>query len=273
MARQLSLAPPRHQPAALGWQHALLHERRFSKIRGQPPHLPVAIAGRVEAGAADFLRVIGWLPGSAARLRLRERPLGCRRKGLLGRDSHGNLHRLTPRLRSHVTRPASEALPWLRSSLHSRASLIGGNTQSKNQRIVRVKSTSRTNTSRWERTVQSRRRCAISLQGKLRGAISAWECHTDATSLRRYDRSVTGRERQMPDDNADLDQMQAAYKAAVEKWIAAIKEEEALASVNHSIAEVDKWEAAHFKEDEIRAKVKAAKQRYEDALRQKFFGF
>ena len=77
----------------------------------------------------------------------------------------------------------------------------------------------------------------------------------------------------MPDDNAHLDQMQAAYKAAVEEWIAAIKEEEALASVNHSIAEVDKWEAAHFKEDEIREKVKAAKQRYEDALRQKFFGF
>ena len=77
----------------------------------------------------------------------------------------------------------------------------------------------------------------------------------------------------MPDDNADLDQMQAAYKDAVEGWIAAIKEEEALAWVNHSIAEVDKWEAAHFKEDEIRAKVKAAKQRYEDALRQKFFGF
>jgi len=46
-----------------------------------------------------------------------------------------------------------------------------------------------------------------------------------------------------------------------------------LASVNHSIAEVDKWEAAHFKEDEIREKVKAAKQRYDDALRQKFFGF
>ena len=77
----------------------------------------------------------------------------------------------------------------------------------------------------------------------------------------------------MPDDNTHLDEKQAAYKAAVEEWIAAIKEEEALASVNHSIAEVDKWEAAHFKEDEIRAKVKAAKQRYEDALRQKFFGF
>ena len=75
------------------------------------------------------------------------------------------------------------------------------------------------------------------------------------------------------DDIAKLDEMQNAYKAAVEKWIAAIREEEALASVNHSVAEVDKWEAAHFKEDEIRREVKAAKKDYEDALRQKFFGF
>jgi hypothetical protein len=36
--------------------------------------------------------------------------------------------------------------------------------------------------------------------------------------------------------------MQTAYKAAVEEWITAIKQEEALASVNHSVAEVDKWE-------------------------------
>jgi hypothetical protein len=43
-------------------------------------------------------------------------------------------------------------------------------------------------------------------------------------------------------DTSELDQMQAAYKAAVEEWIAAIKEEEALASVNHTVAEVDKWE-------------------------------
>jgi len=75
------------------------------------------------------------------------------------------------------------------------------------------------------------------------------------------------------DNLSELDQMQAAYKAAVEQWIAAIRREEALASVNHTIAEVDKWEAAHFKEDEIRTKVKAAKKRYEDALREKFFGF
>ena len=74
-------------------------------------------------------------------------------------------------------------------------------------------------------------------------------------------------------EHLDLDQMQTAYKTAVEQWIAAIKEEEALASVTHTIAEVDKWEDANFKEDELRGKVKAAKRRYEDALREKFFGF
>jgi energy-converting hydrogenase A subunit M len=74
-------------------------------------------------------------------------------------------------------------------------------------------------------------------------------------------------------DLSELDRMQAAYQAAVEEWIRAIKDEEALASVNHSVAEIDKWEAAHFKEDEVRSKVKAAKKQYEDALRRKFFNF
>jgi hypothetical protein len=77
----------------------------------------------------------------------------------------------------------------------------------------------------------------------------------------------------MQDDNAELDRMQNAYKAAVEEWIAAIRKEEELASVDHSIADVDKWEGAHFKEDDVRNKVKAAKKAYEDALREKFFGF
>jgi hypothetical protein len=77
----------------------------------------------------------------------------------------------------------------------------------------------------------------------------------------------------MSTDTLELDQMQAAYKTAVDEWIAAIKEEEALASVNHTVAEVDRWEAAHFNEDDMRKKVKAAKKRYEDALREKFFGF
>ena len=77
----------------------------------------------------------------------------------------------------------------------------------------------------------------------------------------------------MENENSDLDQMQSAYKAAVEEWIAAIKEEEALASVNHTVAEVDQWEQAHFREEEVRKKAKAAKKEYEAALRLKFFGF
>jgi hypothetical protein len=77
----------------------------------------------------------------------------------------------------------------------------------------------------------------------------------------------------MQSGTVELDPLQNAYKAAVEEWIAAIRQEEALASVDHSVAEVDQWEQAHFREDEIRRKVKAAKKRYEDALREKFYGF
>ena len=75
------------------------------------------------------------------------------------------------------------------------------------------------------------------------------------------------------DDEAELDRMQAAYKAAVEEWIKAIREEEALASVNHSVAEIDQWEGAHFRQDDLRNTVKAAKKQYEDALREKYFDF
>ena len=74
-------------------------------------------------------------------------------------------------------------------------------------------------------------------------------------------------------EHPDLDELQLAYKNAVEAWIAAIRKEEELASVNHDVAEVDKWEAAHFTEDEMRTGVKEAKAKYEDALREKFFGF
>jgi hypothetical protein len=74
-------------------------------------------------------------------------------------------------------------------------------------------------------------------------------------------------------EHPDLDELQLAYKNAVEGWIAAIRKEEELASVNHDVAEVDKWEEAHFAEDEMRSNVKEAKAKYEDALREKFFGF
>jgi hypothetical protein len=70
-----------------------------------------------------------------------------------------------------------------------------------------------------------------------------------------------------------LDEMQSTYKAAVDKWVTTIRHEEALASVDHTVAEVDAWEGAGFKEEDARNKVKAAKRVYEDALRQEFFDF
>jgi len=77
----------------------------------------------------------------------------------------------------------------------------------------------------------------------------------------------------MENEHTDLDQLQQAYKRAVEQWIIAIRNEEELASANHSAAQVDRWEQAHFDEEEARKNAKAAKERYETALRERFFGF
>ena len=81
----------------------------------------------------------------------------------------------------------------------------------------------------------------------------------------------------MADISADLrqelDELQAAYKAAVDKWVEAIREEEALASGNHNVAELDKWEASHFREHKLHKEVDYRKRLYEDALRREFFGF
>jgi hypothetical protein len=66
-------------------------------------------------------------------------------------------------------------------------------------------------------------------------------------------------------EDAELDRMQGVYKAAVETWIAAIRAEEQLASVNHSVADIDLWEKADFLAEAARGKAEAA-------LRTRFFG-
>ena len=74
-------------------------------------------------------------------------------------------------------------------------------------------------------------------------------------------------------DKSELDQLQADYKKAVEDWIAAIRKEEALASVEHSTADLDAWEAAGFEEQKLRREVIYRKRLYEDGLREEFYGF
>ncbi len=71
----------------------------------------------------------------------------------------------------------------------------------------------------------------------------------------------------------ELDQLQADYKTAVDNWVTAIREEEALASGNHDVAELDKWEEAHFREHKLQREVDYRKRLYEDALRREFYGF
>jgi hypothetical protein len=77
----------------------------------------------------------------------------------------------------------------------------------------------------------------------------------------------------MTQAHQELDALQLAYKQAVDIWVKAIREEEALASVAHNVAEIDKWEAAAFHEEDLRNEVRAAKVDYEDALRLANFDF
>ena len=74
-------------------------------------------------------------------------------------------------------------------------------------------------------------------------------------------------------DVSELDQMQSKFKSAVDAWVSAIRQEEALASVNHSVAQVDQWENASDLEEKARNNAKVAKKDYENALRKEFYNF
>ena len=75
----------------------------------------------------------------------------------------------------------------------------------------------------------------------------------------------------MDDEDPELDRLQSAYKAAIDTWITSIRGEEQLASVHHTVAQVDTWEHAHFLVEHGRRKAEAAKVAYERALRLRFF--
>ena len=74
-------------------------------------------------------------------------------------------------------------------------------------------------------------------------------------------------------DRAELDRLQQAYKMAVDNWMAAIREEEALATPDYSIPAWERWEQAGFKEQGAQDKAKAAKEAYIDGLRQRDYEF
>lgn len=71
----------------------------------------------------------------------------------------------------------------------------------------------------------------------------------------------------MPIERSELDRLQALYKEAVDRWIATIREEEALATPDHSIVAWERWEQAGFKAQEAQDQANAAKEAYKDGLR------
>ena len=74
-------------------------------------------------------------------------------------------------------------------------------------------------------------------------------------------------------ESADLDALLAAYKAKVEEWITAIREEERLAVHDHSMRDWEVWDHAVLKEEEAGEKAADARQEYEDALRKSLLNF
>jgi len=74
-------------------------------------------------------------------------------------------------------------------------------------------------------------------------------------------------------DNSKLDELQQAYKQAVDQWVAAIRAEESLATPDHSEVAMERWDAAGFAEQDAQNKAKRARDEYKDALRRLNYGF
>jgi len=72
----------------------------------------------------------------------------------------------------------------------------------------------------------------------------------------------------VPPEPSELDLLQQVYKEAVDRWVAAIRAEEALATPDHSIVAWELWEQAGFKALEAQDQATAAKEAYKAGLRE-----
>ena len=71
---------------------------------------------------------------------------------------------------------------------------------------------------------------------------------------------------------AELDELRLAYNKAVDDWVEAIRAEEALATEDHSMVAMEKWDDAHFREQDAQAKAAEARDAYKDQLRAVNYG-
>jgi hypothetical protein len=71
----------------------------------------------------------------------------------------------------------------------------------------------------------------------------------------------------------DFDHLLQDYRQAIDGWVNAIRAEEALANDDHSMIEMEKWDAAGFVVHDAEAAAKKARDLYKNALRKKNYGF
>jgi len=74
-------------------------------------------------------------------------------------------------------------------------------------------------------------------------------------------------------DDQDFDQLLGSYRQAVDAWVGAIRKEESLASEDHSMVQMEKWDDAGFKLHDAELTAKKARDAYKNALRKKNYGF
>jgi len=75
-----------------------------------------------------------------------------------------------------------------------------------------------------------------------------------------------------PMTKPNLDELQRAYKAAVEQWVAAIRAEEALATPDHSETAMERWDRADFSVQDFEKQAREARDAYKEGLRQLHYG-
>ena len=74
-------------------------------------------------------------------------------------------------------------------------------------------------------------------------------------------------------EHSDFDQLLTNYRQALDQWIAAIRAEEALATPDHSMVAMERWDAAGFALHDAESTAKKARDQYKNALRKKNYGF
>lgn len=72
--------------------------------------------------------------------------------------------------------------------------------------------------------------------------------------------------------NPDMDALQRAYKKATDRWVEAIRAEEALATADHSETAMEAWDRADFAVQDAHKHAKEARDKYKAGLRALHYG-